>query len=122
MLRPPTTTYLRKIRCTAMAVVDRRVSPTTPWLRFLLLPLRAAQGFGSGQAVHAKAKSELPPDPALREPASLFKKLDESVVEEEYARLAGRRERGIRKSGSRGARAPALCCQSELAGNLTICT
>jgi methionyl-tRNA synthetase len=33
------------------------------------------------------AKSELPPGQALREPAPLFKKLDESVVEEEYARL-----------------------------------
>jgi len=35
------------------------------------------------------AKSELPPGQALRPPASLFKKLDESVVEEEYARLEG---------------------------------
>jgi methionyl-tRNA synthetase len=34
-------------------------------------------------------KSELPPGQALRRPAPLFKKLDESVVEEEYARLAG---------------------------------
>jgi methionyl-tRNA synthetase len=35
------------------------------------------------------AKSELPPGQALRQPAPLFKKLDESVVEEEYARLEG---------------------------------
>jgi methionyl-tRNA synthetase len=35
------------------------------------------------------AKSELSPGQALREPAPLFKKLDESVVEEEYARLEG---------------------------------
>jgi methionyl-tRNA synthetase len=33
--------------------------------------------------------SALPPGQALREPAPLFKKLDESVIEEEYARLAG---------------------------------
>jgi hypothetical protein len=32
--------------------------------------------------------SKYDPDP-LREPASLFKKLDESVVEEETARLEG---------------------------------
>ncbi|MCL7453773.1 MAG: class I tRNA ligase family protein, partial [Anaerolineae bacterium] len=40
-------------------------------------------------AIGTWAKSELPPGQALREPAPLFKKLDESVVEEEYARLAG---------------------------------
>jgi len=40
-------------------------------------------------AVGTWAKSELPPGQALREPAPLFKKLDESVIEEEYARLAG---------------------------------
>jgi methionyl-tRNA synthetase len=33
------------------------------------------------------AKSELPPSQALRQPAPLFKKLDESVIEEESARL-----------------------------------
>jgi methionyl-tRNA synthetase len=33
--------------------------------------------------------SELPPGQALRPPAPLFKKLDESVIEEEYARLEG---------------------------------
>ena len=40
-------------------------------------------------AIGTWAKSELPPGQALREPAPLFKKLDESVVEEEYARLEG---------------------------------
>jgi methionyl-tRNA synthetase len=40
-------------------------------------------------AVGTLVVSELPPGQALREPAPLFKKLDESVVEEEYARLAG---------------------------------
>jgi methionyl-tRNA synthetase len=40
-------------------------------------------------AVGTWSKSELPPGQALREPAPLFKKLDESVIEEEYARLAG---------------------------------
>jgi len=40
-------------------------------------------------AVGKWAASELPPGQALREPAPLFRKLDESVVEEEYARLEG---------------------------------
>jgi methionyl-tRNA synthetase len=40
-------------------------------------------------AVGTWAKSELPPGQALREPAPLFKKLDKSVIEEEYARLEG---------------------------------
>jgi methionyl-tRNA synthetase len=40
-------------------------------------------------AIGAWAKSELPPGQALRQPAPLFKKLDESVIEEEYARLQG---------------------------------
>jgi methionyl-tRNA synthetase len=40
-------------------------------------------------AVGAWAASQLPPGQALRQPAPLFKKLDESVVEEEYARLEG---------------------------------
>jgi methionyl-tRNA synthetase len=40
-------------------------------------------------AVGTWAKSELPPGQALRQPAPLFKKLDESVIEEEYARLEG---------------------------------
>ncbi|HSR31536.1 MAG TPA: hypothetical protein VLY63_13305 [Anaerolineae bacterium] len=38
-------------------------------------------------AIGTWAKSELPAGQALRQPAPLFKKLDESVVEEEYARL-----------------------------------
>jgi hypothetical protein len=33
--------------------------------------------------------SAIPPGQALREPAPLFKKLDESVIEEEYAGLEG---------------------------------
>jgi methionyl-tRNA synthetase len=40
-------------------------------------------------AIGTWAKSELPAEQALRQPAPLFKKLDESVVEEEYARLEG---------------------------------
>jgi methionyl-tRNA synthetase len=40
-------------------------------------------------AIGTWAVSELPAGQALREPAPLFKKLDESVIEEEYARLAG---------------------------------
>jgi hypothetical protein len=39
--------------------------------------------------VHASAVSELPAGQALWEPAPLLKKLDESVVEGEYARLRG---------------------------------
>jgi methionyl-tRNA synthetase len=40
-------------------------------------------------AIGTWAVSELPAGQALREPAPLFKKLDESVIEEEYARLEG---------------------------------
>jgi methionyl-tRNA synthetase len=40
-------------------------------------------------AVGTWARSELPAGQTLREPAPLFKKLDESVIEEEYARLEG---------------------------------
>jgi len=40
-------------------------------------------------AIGTWAKSDLPPGQALRQPAPLFKKLDESVVEDEYARLEG---------------------------------
>jgi methionyl-tRNA synthetase len=43
----------------------------------------------SGQVVQAWAKSELPPGQALRQPAPLFKKLDEGVIKEEYAWLEG---------------------------------
>ena len=38
-------------------------------------------------AIGTWTKSELSPGQALRQPAPLFKKLDESIVEEEYARL-----------------------------------
>jgi methionyl-tRNA synthetase len=40
-------------------------------------------------AIGTWAGSELPPGQALRQPAPLFKKLDESLIEEEYARLEG---------------------------------
>jgi methionyl-tRNA synthetase len=40
-------------------------------------------------AIGTWTKSALPPGQALREPAPLFRKLDESVIEQEYARLAG---------------------------------
>jgi methionyl-tRNA synthetase len=40
-------------------------------------------------AIGTWTPSELPPGQALRQPAPLFKKLDESVIEEEYARLEG---------------------------------
>ncbi len=40
-------------------------------------------------AIGTWAPSELPAGQALRQPAPLFKKLDEGVIEEEYARLEG---------------------------------
>ncbi|HSR32032.1 MAG TPA: methionine--tRNA ligase, partial [Anaerolineae bacterium] len=40
-------------------------------------------------AIGTWVKSELPPGQPLRQPAPLFKKLDESVIDEEYARLEG---------------------------------
>ncbi len=40
-------------------------------------------------AIGTWAPSALPAGQALRKPAPLFKKLDEGVIEEEYARLAG---------------------------------
>jgi methionyl-tRNA synthetase len=40
-------------------------------------------------AISTWTKSELPPGQALRQPAPLFIRLDESLIEEEYARLAG---------------------------------
>jgi methionyl-tRNA synthetase len=49
----------------------------------------AALTYDHGEAIGTWAKSELPAGQALREPAPLFKKLDESVIEEEYARLEG---------------------------------
>jgi methionyl-tRNA synthetase len=45
--------------------------------------------YDHSRAVGTWGKSALPPGQALREPAPLFKKLDESVIEEEYARLEG---------------------------------
>ena len=45
--------------------------------------------YDHGGAVETWAKSELPPGQALRPPAPLFKKLDESVIEQEYAQLEG---------------------------------
>ena len=48
-----------------------------------------AVGTHSLRSVQAWAKSALPPGQPLREPAPLFKKLDESLIDEEYARLEG---------------------------------
>jgi methionyl-tRNA synthetase len=47
----------------------------------------AALTYDHSGAIGAWAPSQLPAGQALRQPAPLFKKLDESVVEEEYARL-----------------------------------
>ena len=40
-----------------------------------------------GGAIGIWAVIHLSPSQALRQPAPLFKKLDESVIEEEYARM-----------------------------------
>jgi methionyl-tRNA synthetase len=40
-------------------------------------------------AIGTWTPSALPPGQALRQPAPLFKKLDESLIDEEYARLEG---------------------------------
>jgi methionyl-tRNA synthetase len=53
--------------------------------------------YDHSDAVGSWAKSELSPGQALRQPAPLFKKTDESVLEEEYARLEG--QVGHRDSG-----------------------
>jgi methionyl-tRNA synthetase len=45
--------------------------------------------YDHSEAIGTWSKSELPPGQALRPPVPLFRKLDESVIEEEYARLAG---------------------------------
>jgi methionyl-tRNA synthetase len=45
--------------------------------------------YDHADAIGTWTKSELPPGQALRPPAPLFKKLDDSVIEEEYARLEG---------------------------------
>jgi methionyl-tRNA synthetase len=45
--------------------------------------------YDHSRAVGTWTKSELPVGQVLRQPAPLFRKLDESVVEEEYLRLEG---------------------------------
>jgi methionyl-tRNA synthetase len=45
--------------------------------------------YDHGGAIGTWTASELLAGQALRRPAALFKKLDESVIEEEYARLEG---------------------------------
>ena len=45
--------------------------------------------YDNSGAIGTWTPSELPPGQALRKPAPLFKKLDESVIDEEYARLEG---------------------------------
>jgi methionyl-tRNA synthetase len=45
--------------------------------------------YDNSDAIGIWTPSQLPPAQPLRPPAPLFKKLDESVIEEEYARLEG---------------------------------
>ena len=45
--------------------------------------------YDHSSAIGTWTPSDLPPGQALRKPAPLFKKLDDSVIEEEYARLEG---------------------------------
>jgi methionyl-tRNA synthetase len=45
--------------------------------------------YDHGGAIGTWTKSALPAGQALRKPAPLFKKLDESLIDEEYARLEG---------------------------------
>ena len=52
-------------------------------------PSRQVLTYDHSGAVGTWAKSELPPAQALHPPTPLFKKLDESVVGEEHARLEG---------------------------------
>jgi hypothetical protein len=49
----------------------------------------ASAGAHVSDATGTWTPGELSPGQALRQPTPLFKKLDESVVEEEYARLEG---------------------------------
>jgi methionyl-tRNA synthetase len=49
----------------------------------------AALTYDHTGAIGTWAPSELPAGQALRRPAPLFKKLDESLIDEEYARLEG---------------------------------
>jgi methionyl-tRNA synthetase len=59
--------------------------------------------YDNSDAIGTWTKSELPPGQVLRPPAPLFKRLDESVIEEEYARLKGLAESaGFRRRRSRG--------------------
>ena len=64
----------------------------------------AALTYDHSSAIGTWAVSGLPPGQALREPAPLFKKLDESVIEEEYARLEGQQQSASQDAeiGSRG--------------------
>jgi hypothetical protein len=50
---------------------------------------RRALTYDHSGAVGTWTKSELPPGQPLRPQAPLSKKLDEGVIEEEYARLEG---------------------------------
>ena len=45
--------------------------------------------YDHSSAIGTWAPSALPPGQALRKPAPLFKELDESLIDEEYARLGG---------------------------------
>jgi methionyl-tRNA synthetase len=66
-----------------------------------------APTYGHSGVVGTWAPSALTPGQALRQPSPLFRKLDESVIEEEYARLEGQKRKpwtGIRRHGSRGTR------------------
>ncbi len=45
--------------------------------------------YDHSEAIGTWSPSELPPGQALRKPAPLFKKLDESLIDEEYERLEG---------------------------------
>ena len=69
-----------------------RAAPSVPsgqaWVRHWPWPARP-MATHSLRSVQAWAKSDLPPGQTLRPPAPLFKKLDESMIEEEYARLEG---------------------------------
>jgi methionyl-tRNA synthetase len=49
----------------------------------------AALTYDHSGAIGTWAPSGLPPGQALRQPAPLFRKLDESLIDEEYARLEG---------------------------------
>lgn len=61
-------------------------------------------------AIGTWASSALPPAQALHQPAPLFNKLDENVIEEQYARLEGEAGRREARFGSRGVRPGSCCC------------